>query len=79
MTMSVKNSTIYGRTHSSYPIRNLDEYLNLLFSKGNRCRAGFLYLGLQLLCAELGRGLRVSRLGPLFSTIRATCGIPEGS
>ena len=30
------------------------------------------YLGLRRLCAEFGRGLRVPRLGPLFSTIGAT-------
>ena len=44
---------------------------------------GILYLGLYLgrrrLWAEFGRGLRVPRLGPLFSTIGATYGIPEGS
>ena len=37
------------------------------------------YLGLRRLCAEFGRGLRVPRFGPLFSTIGATYGIPEGS
>ena len=30
------------------------------------------YLGLQRLCAEFGRGLRVPRLGPLVSTNGAT-------
>ena len=37
------------------------------------------YLGRRRLCAEFGRGFRVPRLGPLFSTIGATYGIPEGS
>ena len=79
MTVDVKNSMLCVHTFSSYRIRNLHECLNPLFSKGNRRRTGFLYLGLRRLCAEFGRGLRVPRLGPLFSTIGATYGIPDGS
>jgi hypothetical protein len=37
------------------------------------------YRGLRRFYAEFGRGLRLPRLGPLFSTIGATEGIPEGS
>jgi hypothetical protein len=37
------------------------------------------YLGLRLRSDELGRGFRVPRDGPLFSTTGVTYGIPDGS
>ena len=38
-----------------------------------------IYLGLRRLCTELRQGLRVPRVGPLFSTIGAMQGMLEGS